>query len=111
MLLIIKTCTSDADFAAFVQFPFDLYKGNKYWAPPLKNDEKKSLNAATNPAFANCEAEFWLAIDNNKVVGRVAAIINKLHNEATNSKMCRVSRIEFVDDKKVSAALLHTVEA
>lgn len=110
MSLIIKPCITTADFKAFVQLPFDLYKGNKYWVPPLKSDEINSLKAATNPAFANCDAQFWIAKEGNKVVGRVAAIINKLHNEATNESMCRVSRIEFVDDKNVSALLLKTVE-
>lgn len=110
MSIIIKACTSAADFKAFVQFPFDLYKGNQYWVPPMKKDELNALQPATNPAFQHCDAQFWIAINNGKVVGRVGAIINKLHNEATAEQLCRVSRIEFVDDKNVSAALLQQVE-
>lgn len=110
MSLIIKPCTDPADFKAFVQFPFDLYKGNKYWVPPMKKDELNALQPATNPAFKNCEAQFWIALDNGKVVGRVGAIINKLYNEKTGEQLCRVSRIEFVDDKKVTALLFETVE-
>ncbi|MCC6187112.1 MAG: GNAT family N-acetyltransferase [Chitinophagaceae bacterium] len=110
MAIIIKPCSTEADFKAFVQFPFDLYKGDKYWVPPMKSDEIKALQPATNPAFANCDAQFWLAIDNGKVVGRVGAIINKLYNQKTGEDLCRVSRIEFVDDQKVSAALLATAE-
>jgi hypothetical protein len=75
MSIIIKACSSAADFKAFVQFPFDLYKGNKYWVPPFKKDELKALQAATNPAFQYCEAQFWLALNHGQVVGRVGAII------------------------------------
>jgi hypothetical protein len=110
MSIIIKACSESADFKAFVQFPFDLYKGNAYWVPPIKKDELNALNPATNPAFQNCEAQFWLALDGTKVVGRVGAIINKLHNEASGEQLCRISRIEFVDDVRVSAALIVTVE-
>jgi hypothetical protein len=110
MSIIIKPCTTAADFKAFVQFPFDLYKGNKFWVPPMKKDELNSLQPATNPAFANCDAQFWIATDKGKTVGRVGAIINKLHNESTGEELCRVSRIEFIDDKNVSAALLSTAE-
>lgn len=110
MSLIIKACTAAADFKAFVQFPFDLYKGNAYWVPPMKKDELNALQAATNPAFQNCDAQFWIALDNGKVVGRVGAIINKIHNKKTGEALCRVSRIEFIDDLAVSAALLQTAE-
>lgn len=110
MSIIIKPCTEPADYKAFVQFPFDLYKDNKYWVPPMKSDERNSLQAATNPAFRNCDAQFWIALENGKVVGRIGAIINKAHNEKTGELLCRLSRIEFVDDKRVSAALLETAE-
>ncbi|MDI9319230.1 MAG: hypothetical protein QM530_02035 [Phycisphaerales bacterium] len=110
MSLVIQACSDAADFKAFVQFPFDLYKGNAYWVPPMKKDELNSLQAATNPAFQNCEAQFWLAKDNGKVVGRVGAIINRPYIEKTGEQLCRVSRIEFIDDTKVSAVLLQTVE-
>lgn len=110
MSVTIKPCSSAADFKAFVQFPFDLYRGNAYWVPPMKKDELNALQASSNPAFRNCDAQFWLALKDNKVVGRVGAIINHLHNKATGELLCRLSRIEFVDDREVSAALLRTAE-
>lgn len=110
MAIIIKPCSTEADFKAFVQFPFDLYKGNKFWAPPMKSDELKSLQPSTNPAFAHCDAQFWLALENGKVVGRVGAIVNKLYNQKIGEQLCRVSRIEFEDNLEISAALLATAE-
>lgn len=111
MSVIIKACDSATDFRAFVQFPFDLYKGNAYWVPPMKNDEFNALQAHSNPAYKNCDARFWIALRGNKVVGRVGAIINKPSNEKTGEAMCRLSRIEFVDDPEVSALLFATAES
>jgi hypothetical protein len=70
MSVSIKVCSTVADYKAFIQFQFDLYKDNKYWVPPLKKDELNSLQKETNPAYENCEAQFWIALKNNKVVGR-----------------------------------------
>ncbi len=111
MGVTIQPCNTINDLKKFVQFPYDLYSGNAYWVPPLKADELKALQSATNPAFLDCEAQFWLAIKDGKVAGRVAAIINKPYNTKTGEAMCRVSRIEFIDDKEVSKALLDTAEA
>ncbi len=111
MGVTIQPCNTINDLKKFVQFPYDLYRGNAYWVPPLKADELKAVQAATNPAFQDCDAQFWLALKDGKVAGRVAAIINKPYNAKTGEAMCRVSRIEFVDDKEVSKALLDTAEA
>lgn len=110
MSVTIKPCNTADDFKAFVQFPFDLYRGNAYWVPPMKKDELAALQPATNPAYRNCEAQFWIALKNGKVVGRVGAIVNRVYNEKVGEDMCRLSRIEFIDDKEVSASLLKTAE-
>lgn len=111
MTVTIKECLTPADLKRFVQFPYDLYSSNPYWVPPMKADELKAVQASTNPAFNGCEAKFWIALNGDKVVGRVGTIINHAYNEKVGEKLCRVSRIEFVDDKEVSKALLSTAEA
>lgn len=108
--LIITSCDTISDLKKFVQFPYDLYKTDTYWIPPMKEDELKTLQTATNPAFSNCDAKFWIIEKNGKVAGRIGAIINKRYNERVGEQMCRLSRLEFIDDKEVSNALLDTVE-
>ncbi|MBS1774105.1 MAG: GNAT family N-acetyltransferase [Bacteroidetes bacterium] len=110
MSVTIQACSTPSDFKKFVDFQYDLYKHNAYWVPPLKKDELNSLQPATNPAYDNCDAQFWIALKNGKVAGRVGAIINKAYNEKVGEQMCRLSRIEFIDDKEVSKALLDTAE-
>lgn len=64
-----------------------------------------------NAAFEFCEADYFLAYKDDKVVGRVAAIINRRANETWNKKEVRFGWIDFVDDPEVSKALLDQVEA
>lgn len=110
MSITIRPIHTKADFKKFVQFPFDLYKHNRYWVPPIKDDELKSLMPETNPAMKYCSAAFWLAEENGKVVGRVGGIINPSANEKFNEKLCRITRLEFIDNPEVSKLLIETAE-
>ena len=106
----IKEVRTRRELRQFVLFQYSLYRGNKYWVPPLLNDEIKSLKADTNPAFEFCDAAFWLAIRNGMIVGRIAGIINKKYNEKWKTKAARFGWFDCVDDTEVSSALLGVVE-
>jgi hypothetical protein len=107
MSVIIKEVSSKRDSKQFVNFQFELYKDNKYWVPPIKDSEFKSLLPA-NPAFDFCDARFFLAFKNDKCVGRIGAIINNSYNEKVSKKFGRINRIEFIDDIEVSEKLIQT---
>ena len=106
----IREVVSGKDIRQFVDFPYKLYKDNPYWVPPLKKEETKQLKQNENPAFDFCDAKFWLAFKQGKVVGRIAAIINHDYNKIIGRKMGRMSRLEFIDDPEVSEKLLQTAE-
>ena len=92
----------------FISFQYSLYNDNKYWVPPLHTDEIQSLRADKNPAFDFCEAAYWLAIHNRKIVGRIAGIINKKYNEKWNTKAARFGWFDCINDFEVSSALFTT---
>lgn len=106
---IIET-TSEPDLKKFVKFPFHLYKNNKFWVPPIINDEIKVLLPSCNPAFEHCRAKFWLAAKNGKISGRIGAIINEQFNSKSGLSQGRFTRLEFINDFEVSDALLNTAE-
>lgn len=109
-MITIKEATTKAELRKFVKFPFSLYKGNPYWVPPIINDELDSFDKAKNPVFKSAQASFFLAYKNNKIVGRVAAIINWLEVKDQGLKKMRFGWFDFVDDPEVSKALLEKVE-
>lgn len=105
MNIEIREVVTRKEFRDFVNVQFDIYKGNKFWAPPIKREERRALKSASNPAFRFCEAKFWVAYKSNKRVGRIGAIINHSYNEKTSSKIGRFTRAEFFDDQEVSDEL------
>lgn len=110
MSIEIREVKTDKDLGRFIRFPFSLYENNPYWVPPLLAEEKRTLQRKTNPAFQHCDAKYWLAYKDGKVVGRVAGIINKLYNEKWDRKAARVGWFDFIDDGEVSERLLQEVE-
>ena len=106
----IKKVSSKRDLKTFVEFHYDLYKGNKYDAPNLFSDDMNTLDERKNAAFEFCEAEYYIAYKDGKVVGRVAAIINHHANEKWQRKSVRFGWIDFIDDTEVSEALMKAVE-
>jgi GNAT superfamily N-acetyltransferase len=98
------------DLKKFIGFPYKLYKNHPYWVPPLFMDEMNTLRKDKNPAFEHCEAKYWLAYKNKRIVGRIAAIINQLYIDKWKNKFARFGWIDFIDDKEVSKALLETAE-
>ena len=108
--ITIKKVETKEDLKAFIEFHYDLYEGNEYDVPNLYSDEVNTLSKDKNAAFDFCVADYYLAIRDNKVVGRVAAIINNKANEKWDQKRVRFGWIDFIEDKEVLEALLKAVE-
>ncbi len=109
MAIIIKKVSSKKELKTFIRFNYELYKGNPYSVPDLYDDMLNTFNPKKNAAFEFCEADYFLAYKNDRVVGRVAAIINHRANDTWQKKEVRFGWIDFIDDEEVSEALLDTV--
>ena len=106
----IKRVTNRKELRQFVQFYYDLYRGNACAVPYLYFDEMATLRHDKNPSFECCEAAYFMAFRDGRMVGRVAAIINRRANERWNCRQVRFGWFDFIDDEAVSAVLLKTVE-
>ncbi len=106
----IKRVTNRKELEQFVQFYYDLYRGNDCAVPFLYSDEMDTLRKDKNPSFECCDAEYFMAFKDGKMVGRVAGIINRRANERWDRKLVRFGWFDFVDDTEVSEALLKAVE-
>jgi GNAT superfamily N-acetyltransferase len=110
LVVVITQVKDPRGLKKFIRFPFWLYRNSKYWVPPLLTDEFHTLSPDHNPAFEHCEAAYWLASVNGLTVGRIAGIINHKFPSTWGKKWARFGWIDFIDDHKVSAALLGAVE-
>ena len=110
MAITIKKVSTKKELKQFIRFNYKLYKNNPYSVPDLYDDMLNTFNKKKNAAFEFCEADYFLAYKDDKIVGRVAAIINHKANQTWNKKEVRFGWIDFIDDPEVSEALIHTVE-
>lgn len=110
MAVTIIPVKTRKELKQFIRFNYELYKYNPYSVPDLYEDMLVTLDPKRNAAFEFCEAEYFLAIRDGKIVGRVAAIINRRANEKWDIKAVRFGWIDFIDDIEVSKALLDKVE-
>jgi hypothetical protein len=108
-MIQIREISTKSELKQFVKFPFSLYKDNKYWVPPIISEEVETFDKTINPVFDHAEARFFLAFRNDRIVGRVAAIINRIETEQQKISKMRFGWIDFIDDLEVSKALLDKV--
>ncbi len=110
MSITIHKVTTKKELKSFIRFNYELYKSNSYSVPELYSDSLNTFDREKNAAFEFCEAEYFLAYKEGKIVGRVAAIINRRANEGWKEEKVRFGWIDFIDDVEVSRALLNAVE-
>ena len=95
MSIQVKEVVNKKMLKAFIDLPYRLYKNHPYYIPPLRFDEEATLRRDKNPAFDYCEARYWLAYRKDKVVGRIAGILNKAYIEKWKNKHIRFGWIDF----------------
>ena len=110
IMIEIRQVKNKKQLQQFVQFYYDLYRGNDHAVPFLYFDEMATLRSDKNPSFECCESAYFLAYRDEKIVGRVAAIINHRANKRWNCNQVRFGWFDFIDDFEVSTALLKAVE-
>ena len=108
--VIVSQVASAKEMKAFIRFNYELYKDCTYAVPDLLEDTLETLDPNRNPAFRFCEAAYFLARKGDRIVGRVAAIINTRANQRWGREEVRFGWIDFIDDLEVSRALLDAVE-
>ena len=110
MAITVKKVTTKKELKDFIRFNYELYKDNRYSVPDLYDDMLNTFSKKKNAAFEFCEADYFLAYKDGKLVGHISGIINKRANETWGKKDVRFGWIDFIDDIEVSKILLETVE-
>ncbi len=110
MAIEIKRVETNRDLRRFIDFHYDLYQGCPYDVPALFLDEMNTLRSDRNVAFDFCEAAYFMACRDGRMVGRIAGIVNHRANERWEKKDVRFGWIDFIDDIEVSRALFKAVE-
>ena len=70
----LREVTTRRDLKAFVRFPWQVYKGDPNWVPPLISEQLAYLTPQGNPALRNVDVALYLALRRGRPVGTIAAL-------------------------------------
>ena len=101
----VRAARERRDLKRFIDLPYRLHARDPLWVPPLRRDVAALLSRTKNPFFEHAEAEYFLAERGRDVVGRIAAISNRLHNETHGDRVGFFGFFEVIDDQEVADAL------
>jgi len=102
----IRAVRGSRDRRAFVELPYQLYRGYAHWIAPLRMSQKDILNTKRHPFYKTSDVEMFLARRDGRVVGRIMAILNRAHDEFHNERAGFFGFFEVENDKQAAAALL-----
>jgi GNAT superfamily N-acetyltransferase len=104
----IEPVQTRQDLEDFIRFPFELYRGDPNWVPPLLSQRRHLLEAKHNPFFDHSDVVLWLARRQGHVVGTISSHVDHLHNKVHEEKIGMFGFFEAVNDYVVAEALLST---
>lgn len=96
---------SKSEVNRFVQFQYDLYKDCPQFCPPFRNDIKLMLNKNKHPFFEHSDGEFFIALKDGQIAGRIGVLVNTLFNEYHKVKKGQFYFFECIDDQEVANKL------
>jgi hypothetical protein len=103
--LIQVDTSSRAQVRQFLRLPFELYRDVSQWVPPLAPDARRMLDRRRHPFYRNSTASFFLAVDDGRAVGRLAALDNADYNAFNHERTAFFYLFECVNDIRTAAAL------
>ena len=106
MPFTVTPATTRKEMVEFVRLPFFLYRDSPMWVPPLIRDDLETFDERRNPAFENAEGRFFIARQDGRPVGRIAAIISHAANQKYQTANLRFGWFECIEDYEVARALL-----
>ena len=107
--LVVSPVRTWRDRRAFLRYPWELYRGDPNWIPPLRGDQKELVGYRHHPFYETNRVQTFLARRGGKVCGRVAAILNRDHIEFQHDPRGFFGFFECVDDQEVADGLLDAV--
>ena len=106
----IRQVSGKRELNEFIGYPYELYKGDPHWVPPLRMSEHERFDPKKNPFYQHAVVELFLAERSGRVVGRVAAIDDDNHNATHHDNLAFFGFFE-AEDEAVAQELFKTVEA
>jgi GNAT superfamily N-acetyltransferase len=102
----ITPLTTRKDRRRFLTFPWQIYRNDPLWVPPLLPERSNVIDPAKGVFFQRGEAEFFLAYKDGKLAGTICLGEDPPTNLARNRRECIFGFLEYIEDYEVFTALM-----
>lgn len=110
MSFSIQPIQNAKDTLRFIKSQWNFYQNDPNWVPPLIMDRKKLLDTKNNPLYTHTDIQCFIAVESNKIVGRIAAIYNRNHLKTHNDGVGFFGFFECIDNQEIANALIDTAK-
>ena len=97
---------SKAERKAFMIFPWDLYREDPLWVPPLLPDKRDALNPRKGAFLKRGEADLFLAYKDGQLAGTICAAEDPPTNKNRGTRECVFGFFDYIEDYDVFQALV-----
>ncbi len=108
-MISVTACKSKRDFKLFERIPELLHRDERNFVPPFPGTVASFLET-NHPFHSRGEILPFIAWKSGRPAGRVAAIVNRAHNEYQNDRVGFLGFFDFADDISVAQHLFETAQ-
>ncbi len=106
----IKRVQSKKELEDFIEVPFQIYKDDPHWVPPLRMIMRDLLNVKKNPFFKHAYIYPLVAYQNGRPVARIAGIVDENHNKYHKDRVGFFGFFECPDNPVLAKELFSKVQ-
>jgi len=108
--VVVRPVRTRRERRRFLTFPWEIYRNDPLWIPPLIPERMKVTNPNKGVFFERGTAAFFSAYRDTRMVGTICAACDPAAIEQTGRKDCMFGFFETTDDAVVAAALFAAAE-
>lgn len=108
---VVKAVQTPQDLSVFVDLPWAIYRDYPLWVPPLKSQDRELLTPGKHPYWEHAEGQLFLVWRGERVVGRIAAVVDRNYNAYAQQRCGAWGFFECEDDPEAAHALFEAVAA
>lgn len=105
-MIEIRRVTSAGDRRRFLLYPWQVYRSDPLWVPPLLKEREKVTDPKRGLFFRAGYADFFLAFRDGSLAGTICCS----HENGGDPLECTLGFFECIDDYAVAEALLQRAE-
>lgn len=106
--VFIRPVQDNRALKTFIKFPWNVYRASPLWVPPLIRDELHRFDPRKNPFYEHSEVQLFLALKGGEPLGRIAALINRSHNQFYKDRVGFFGFFECLPDLTAAQKLYET---